>query len=252
MALGQLEKPMKTFQELYNKTQKNAILTGNGFNLNFGYKSSYKNIFKEMKKLDTGYEDKKFKENLNENYNIEKILGCFKDVFAQKAIKTDFVKALMEIMKNTEKNKNKASIFIKKFNNVFTLNYDPFLYKIGIKLTNKSKFKSHTQYGNDIEKLEKKFKDLPLPNENKFVNFSSNEKASLTAACCPYSKKKTEFHKEAMTYFSTENNNDNHDWRMVDGFQKTKDNFFTWKKTDNQNIFTCMGLYIFTEEKKES
>ena len=246
-----MENSIKRFNELYEKDKTNTILTGNGFNLNFGYNSSYENIFKKMKCLDDFYGTETFEKNMRDvNYDLEDILSKYK-YLSKKAIKVDFIKALMEIMKDAENKKSQASDFIKKFDKVFTLNYDPFLYKVGIELTRKSNIGTGTQYGEDIRRLEEKFNNLVFPNGISFTNFNRREKATLLAAC--FEGKKIEFRKEAYFYFSMESSDGNDNWIMYDGFHEGKSKSFTWEKARGQNIFYLHGaLHIYRERNENT
>ena len=239
----------KKFNDVYDRQANNMLLTGNGFNLNFGYDSSYKNIFEKMRESDgQSYNDFFFKEVEENDYDLEKVSGKHQDPLAQKAIKMDFIKALMKIMQDAEDNKKEAADFISQFNKIFTLNYDPFLYKIGLYLDRKSR-QSNVQYSTKIQELQSEFNKIQFPNEKSFADFNKAEKATLLAACV--AKRKTEFRKEAMTYFAQEENQAEDTRKMDDGFTKEGKRFL-WRKSADQNLFYLHGaLHIYKDSDNQ-
>lgn len=130
--------------ELESTKPNNHLLLGNGFNLSLGIKTSYKNIFEQMKINNSDYEDVIF-----DNFDLEEFIGICKSKidkndnmnyhfmcrFFHNKIKLDFMKAVTQLVTREEKNifqeKNeKIYLLLKQFDNFFTLNYDPFLYQL--------------------------------------------------------------------------------------------------------------------------
>jgi len=130
--------------ELELTKPNNHLLLGNGFNLSLGIKTSYKNIFEQMKINNSDYEDVIF-----DNFDLEEFIGICKSKidkndnmnyhfmcrFFHNKIKLDFMKAVTQLVTREEKNifqeKNeKICLLLKQFDNFFTLNYDPFLYQL--------------------------------------------------------------------------------------------------------------------------
>lgn len=130
--------------ELESTKPNNHLLLGNGFNLSLGIKTSYKNIFEQMKINNSDYEDAIF-----DNFDLEEFIGICKSKidkndninyhfmcrFYHNKIKLDFMKAVTQLVTREEKNifqeKNeKIYLLLKQFDNFFTLNYDPFLYQL--------------------------------------------------------------------------------------------------------------------------
>lgn len=134
-----------TFTEVLNEISdcENHLLIGNGFNHGLGINTGYSNIFKKM--LETkvnvyqgaektiqacGYDLELFLEKMTESIAEENL---FLKKYVYNKIKLDFMQALHDIVKSkirdiySEKNEG-IYILLNKFNNYFTLNYDPFLY----------------------------------------------------------------------------------------------------------------------------
>ncbi|MGP1511583.1 MAG: DUF4917 family protein [Treponema sp.] len=143
--------------ELESTKPNNHLLLGNGFNLSLGIKTSYKNIFEQMKINNSDYKDVIF-----DNFDLEEFIGICKSKidkndninyhfmcrFFHNKIKLDFMKAVTQLVTREEKNifqeKNeKIYLLLKQFDNFFTLNYDPFLYQL--LMTYKIKGTEHQQ-----------------------------------------------------------------------------------------------------------
>ena len=130
------------------------LLLGNGFNCSLGVYTRYNKIFEEMFEL---YPDYKLIESVfcKNHYDIEYIIGelqksitknssnnRFIEHFIQNKIKSDFMKATNVIVNENLKNiyqKCNEGIYIllSKFQNYFTLNFDPFLYLLLMKYKKK-------------------------------------------------------------------------------------------------------------------
>lgn len=129
-------------------SSNNHLLLGNGFNNSLDISTEYESIFSRMLKEESAYE--KIKNEIKKEsikYNIEKLINklgeCFElqsgdidgflDVYVERKIRLDFMKAtsgiVREKVKGIYKNKNRGIYrLFKNFNNYFTLNYDTFLY----------------------------------------------------------------------------------------------------------------------------
>jgi len=140
---------------LENLVPENShLLLGNGFNLSLGINTSYNEIFSRMKELSPDYNllEEKFKNansdiewvigNLQNSINNENNYKGFLDHFITNKITADFMKATMSIVleniKNIYQEKNDGIyLLLCKFQNYFTVNYDPFLYLLLMKLKKK-------------------------------------------------------------------------------------------------------------------
>lgn len=140
-----LKKYKDVLKELESTNENCHLLIGNGFNNSLGINTSYKNIFKEMKKDYPEYfQHESFMEN--NFYDVELLINELKDAlektndqynflckFIESKVKFDFMKACYSIVKEQikgvyqEKNEGIYLLF-KNFINFFSLNYDPFLY----------------------------------------------------------------------------------------------------------------------------
>ncbi|MFV0321838.1 MAG: DUF4917 family protein [Alphaproteobacteria bacterium] len=138
--------------ELKNSETDCHLLLGNGFNASLGVKTTYENIFNEMKNIYSDYsmlEDDAKKnyydieiliKKIEEASNVQdKKINTFLSQFIETKIKLDFMKATYSIVKNEiktiyqEKKDEGIYLLFKNFNSYFTLNYDPFLYLILMK-----------------------------------------------------------------------------------------------------------------------
>lgn len=136
--------------ELEDSGDEYHLLLGNGFNNSLGVPTTYKAIFQEMKKGYPLYRE--VEQILEDQYDIEVLLEALEkagqtlnppfDPFltgiGTKAVKLDFMKATLEIVKdevsNIDKNNNNdIRLFLKNFSTYFTLNYDPLLYLLWMK-----------------------------------------------------------------------------------------------------------------------
>jgi hypothetical protein len=153
----------------------------------------------------------------------------------------------MRIVQDAEDSKEEAGNFISKFNNkIFTLNYDPFLYKIALYLAKKNK-QITSEFGQLISGHEQNFDDISLPNDCLFDDLNKTEKATLYAACLSEKGKKTAFIKEAMTYLSQKEQPQTTGWKMKDGFSKYRQDF-CWTENTDQNLFYLHGaLHIYQD-----
>ena len=239
---------MENFFSVYNKSTTNTLLAGNGFNLNFEHDTSYENIFERMRELDESCYDNNFEKKVKKNkYNLEKILNEpeYKHPLSKKAITMDFANALITIVKDSEYQKEYAATFVSKFDRIFTLNFDPFLYKIGLSMDKKSE----GEYSKTILDYENRFNSLGFPEGKRFSDFSKTEKATLMSAC--REDRKSDFRKEAIIYFSDKSDDDNLDisWRMNDGFYKNGEKFMWRPGNKEQNVFYLHGsLHIYKRE----
>ena len=242
---------MNTFKEIYNPKEKNHLLIGNGFNLNFGYRSNYESIFEKMKHADGQSYDEKFSKEVEKySYDLELVLENHSDPLAKKAIKTDFIKALMKTVQDAENNTKQASEFISHFDNIFTLNYDPFLYKIGLHIERKTR-QASGQYADLIDGLSDEFSKINFPKNRTFDEFNDTEKSYLYAACASVRSQKVAFRKEAMTYLTQKEATDETAWKMEDGFTKWVDEFIWEKESPKQNLFYLHGaLHIYKDNEQ--
>ena len=241
---------IRRFDDLYKANENNTLLTGNGFNIRFGYSSSYKYIFQEMYAKDSTCYDQEFiNKVINNQYDLEKLLNEYPSLLAQKSIKMDFIKVLINAVRHAEKGKEKAAEFIRNFSKVFTLSYDPFLYKIGLYL-NKQMNQGSSEYKEQLREIKADLEDLAFPNDKSFDDFNNTEKATVMAACSNH-QKKTEFRKEAFTYLSQSNGPTEDSWKMRDGFRrKGEDKELLWELSDHQNIFYLHGaLHIYKDSE---
>ncbi len=204
---------IKKFSEIYDENKTNHLLAGNGFNQNFGYDTSYKNIFKRMKEFNSDVYHEDFAKIAEDcDYDLElaleqydpapkhmaivysvmrefirsseyedgkkllkyehratfNLLGkiLFKFTHLIRTFRLDFINALMGIIGDAPRGREKAGEFIQKFSNVFTLNYGSFLYRIEIDLNNRSK---------GTDKQEWKTKDGFIEGRDGFLWEKSNE-----------------------------------------------------------------------------
>lgn len=140
------------YQELLDilPAGKSHLLLGNGFNLSLGIKTSYYEIFNHMKELYPDYNqiDDEFKTvncdieqligNINNNIIEDSSKRCFLNSFIQNKIKADFMKATVSIVTKKIKevyheDNEEIYLLFEKFNDYFTLNFDPFLYLLLMK-----------------------------------------------------------------------------------------------------------------------
>ena len=148
------EKELITYTELLNNLEinKSHLLLANGFNNSLGINTSYKNIFQRMIEL---YPDYKSIENIieTESFDLEAVLGKIEELvkeseyqsflkrFISNKIKYDFMKSTYSIVKENLKSiyqENTEGIYLlfSKFQNYFTLNFDPLLYLLLMKFKN--------------------------------------------------------------------------------------------------------------------
>jgi hypothetical protein len=153
---------------------KSHLLLGNGFNFSLGINTSYKEIFSRMKELLPDYKqlDEEFQ---NANCDIELVIGNlqnsiktenkfkgFLNNFIHNKVKADFMKATVSIVMENIKNiyqENNEGIYLllSKFQNYFSINYDPFLYLLLMKL--KKKDNQAIVFPNSIKFFEKELKN---------------------------------------------------------------------------------------------
>lgn len=137
------------YPELLNRIEKteNHLLIANGFNRGLGINTSYYNIFQEMKKENSIYNDIE-ELMIKVGYDLEHLLGeldksivsnnTFLSKYVKNNIKLDFMQATQKIVSSNIKNiyseKNDGIfLLLKHFTNFFTLNYDSFLYNLLLK-----------------------------------------------------------------------------------------------------------------------
>ena len=237
---------IKNFQELYQAGENNTLLTGSGFNIKFGHSSSYRYIFQIMADGDPKCYNREFRSKVAKcGHNLEKVLEhC--SLLEKKSITTDFIKSLINVVRDAEEGTESAAGFIKKFNKIFTLNYDPFLYKIGLCLDRQMQQVS-SQYKEEFTELETGLQGVEFPNDKWFDDFSKTTQSYIMAACTNLPQK-TEFRKEAMTYLQRSENPTQSNWQINDGFQKEGKELL-WRASESQNIFYLHGaLHIYKEE----
>ncbi len=170
---------IEKFSDVYNRNETNHLLTGDGFNQNFGYNSSLKNILSRVimrqdflestatislrreESANTETQGKKWEielatinlreeapastsqvQNTPEEHNLIK----HSQFHPNEDSKSDFIKtfrlgfiiSLMELIEDTSERRERATNFMEKFSNVFTLNHDLFLYRIWLHLSNRT------------------------------------------------------------------------------------------------------------------
>jgi len=109
---------------------KNLFL-GNGFNINIGINTSYKNIYDIMAKKNFLSRIIPNKETMQEhNYDLEKIINSDKkDETIKSVIEYHFFETINLICKNKKITKHQLILkMLNSFDNFFTTNYDPLLY----------------------------------------------------------------------------------------------------------------------------
>ena len=160
----------------------NHLLLGNGFNNSLGVRTNYSEVFLRMKKELSGY--RKVEERIKDNgYDVEFLIEELKSTihgddssfladYVEGKVKLDFMKAINEIVQESVKTVYKVSnegiySLLMNFDNYFTLNFDPLLYLILMKLKKE-------RGDGDVEGLQPEFefqgqysKDLQLTILNK-------------------------------------------------------------------------------------
>ena len=131
------------------KVRPNHLLLGNGFNNSLGIKTNYSEIFRRMKKYYSGY--RKVEERIKDNgYDVEFLIktlngmiqdddSSFLSGYIERKIKMDFMKVTSEIVQESVQAVYKVSheriySLLMNFDNYFTLNFDPLLYLILMRL----------------------------------------------------------------------------------------------------------------------
>lgn len=259
---------------LKKRETQNHLLICNGFNINLGINTGYKEIFQRMKRDYVGYEnliiDKDYidlehiigdlkseiKENANNRTFIEK--------FIEDKVKLDFMKSSYSIVKDNIKNiyeedRNlEIGILFKNFENFFTLNYDPLLYLLLMKFkrtettiifSNRHNYKLF-----DIEvknpeefKLAKKILDecskkVEDDDRNILNEIPLNEatKKELEMEIKRIFRKRGYKYKEEIIKILLEDRNRNH-LDIYDGFKK--DLFVDTEYYNPQNVFFLHGAF---------
>lgn len=143
-------------------SKKATLLVGNGFNLHFGINTDYKSIFEKLKKQDLEY--RIFESILTTNESFEKIFlklrrnGYFIELLRKIPIINekrilkfnekkghngklkDFAKAINALSSSRQQKDRlkqiKAAHFFQYFSQIFTLNFDTFIYKALLSQTN--------------------------------------------------------------------------------------------------------------------
>ena len=258
-----------TYKETLNlleNSQDNHLLLGNGFNLSLGIKTSYTNIFQNMKSEYTGYNKVDIE---NFNYDIEKMISHFQGniqdneflrKYIQDKIKIDFMKATASIVKSSIKNiyqeKNQEiHLFFRNFKNYFTLNFDPFLYLLLMKFK-RSELNEKTKTDNNsilVFANRKKFIKDDLDRTlndiyTKITDARNNGSLQITANNMQTNKelgylKKTDFESLIKQHFEKEK------WKSKD-IKKVCD--LVWEQEKQKQELNINDGFLFEEYKPEN
>lgn len=268
--------------EIDNK--ENHLLLGNGFNYSLGVNTGYKNIFNVMREQNSSYNNLTIE---NGNYDIEGIIGRLKEsidnsdkeflhIFINNQVKKDFIKACYSIVKDSIKNiyeeKNKGlGLLFKNFTKYFTLNYDPFLYLLLLKLKKNENLLvfNHTipfkEIDLNIQQSEKykiikdiyfTYKKDIYDNEGNRVlekDFSNLTKADFEKQLSDVLKSKNiKKDKRCLEVLYEELNQNEVQLEIADGFSKNNRlELFEYKPEINRNLFFLHGAFHLYKDKKK-
>ena len=132
-----------------SRPKPSHLLLGNGFNNSLGVRTSYQEIFNRMKKIYPGYQKLEAMAE-KKQYDIELLTEDLKKAvqsddrsflapYIGQNIKLDFMKATNEIVQEKVKSvysEHTESVYLllRNFTNYFTLNFDPLLYLVLLRL----------------------------------------------------------------------------------------------------------------------
>lgn len=125
---------LKILHKHYPLCNRYILLTGNGFNMNFGIKSDYENLASRIiQNIPPGTEiNDKLRQIIDENRNDLEVVLVDLNPELRKTFLSYFGDALTTIVEesiNFSDNLAGAAKFINKFSKIFTLNFDHFLYR---------------------------------------------------------------------------------------------------------------------------
>ena len=134
-------KELQDERELLDKiddgtTEKNIFL-GNGFNLSLEINTSYKAIYESLNSQEHTQEfirnvrehNEEFDSSLESScYNLENLINKFPEISKQ-TIRTEIYRTLLNRCRKRIKNHKKLINMLFNFNQFFTTNYDPLLYR---------------------------------------------------------------------------------------------------------------------------
>ena len=197
----------KLLEEIKQDKQKGLgchLLLGNGFNNSLSIVTSYQSIFEKMQEKEPIY--KKITNRMEDiSFDIEKLLGDvdreiktekqnptsshnepkakseadfikeFLSPYIQQKIKLDFMTAASEIVHNKfnkiyKKNREDIHLLFKDFSNYFTLNYDPLLYLLLMKI----KSDENSKKSNDIRGVDALFFDNSIAYKKNEINTAAD------------------------------------------------------------------------------
>ena len=204
------------YSELLSRLQvhPNHLLLGNGFNNSLGIRTNYSEIFWRMKKYYSGY--RKVEERIKDNgYDVEFLIktlngmlqdddSSFLSGYIERKIKMDFMKATSEIVQESVQTVYKVSheriySLLMNFDNYFTLNFDPLLYLILMRLK-REKFTSDLEGPQfEFEFLEQTSKDVQLTIYKKIRDAREDGELGVTAGGENTSQKLRHTKKETFT-----------------------------------------------------
>lgn len=287
------KKILLDYSELLQVIGKDSsLLLGNGFNISLGVSTSYKNIFDRMKENNSMY-NLLAEEFVNVGSDLEILIGKLQDtinsdnkhkqflnLLIEKKVKSDFMVSAYSIVNENikniyQENKDEIYLFFNKFQNYFTLNYDPLLYLLLLKFKNVNNPVMAFQINNNLLFNDLKNKDIELFNTIKDFYESGkltleyednqdtihltknlnditksdflNQTKKLFRAKYP-NKKVKEIKKIAGQFFDSINPHKNK-LDVFDGFQGEL--FNNYKSNSEQNVFFLHGsFHIYSDDKK--
>ncbi len=261
---------IKKFSEIYQKDETNHLLIGNGFNIHFGYDSSYKNIFELITKNNKDI----FHEGLYEiikkhNFNLELAFTGYKltpelkvksKLSAQKSIGLlkyeDTISRAKEIV---------AYLQTQKYTNAldsYGLCVPSYLYIASqtqkyINSPERKVILDSQVQGYALDFVISVFKFGFIDSLKKIMDMEKRERVMKAARFIKkFSNKKSNIftlNYDSLLYnIGIELNRkriDKQEWEMEDGFIEKRDGFL-WEENSKQNFFHIHGaLHIFQEEK---
>lgn len=243
---------------LEGKGNKNNILLGNGFNISLGIDTSYKSLFKSLvrsKSVSDLINDEFSTIMKKNNYNFELLIK--KSGIEEEACKLILDKFYGILLKKCQKpiyEYNELIKFLCKFNNYFTTNYDPLLYRYLLARKEQSDV-TEDEFYKDLKKVHSGstsfggsgFQSIPLKAVPKKQIYETANKIF----------KKNNLHKDKKMkdyYDCLRKIRQEQELVVYDGFyinpeKEDEKNYKTWdyKKNGKQNIFYLHGaLNIFS------
>ena len=246
-------------KEILSKDNPKSIFLGNGFNLSLGINTSYLSIYESVRSIPDINKILK-KNNLSlkkvkkEEFNLERLVCKIKDEIHQETVLRGIYQTVLDRCKKPIKEHKTLMNFFESFDNFFTTNYDPLLYRF---LLN---FKS----AEDTDEL--LTEDIRMVNNGSIIFHSNNEEKKRPLAALTkrdvYSIAKKIFedsgsHPNAKRedYYNALKiiRNELPNIKINDGFGKKKNKasrYVSWVASSNseQNIFYLHGaLNIYQE-----